>query len=207
MAKVAENLVTNIEDTEVLQIATTVKSLHTELGELENRFASSKADLVSKVKCLWQVETNDGDYPKNYKAETSLGIVQVEAKISSAKGTMEVAMRPTLEALFGTHTDSLFEEETVLNEVMDKRQVLMALLGPGINLNDIEITFKNPSLMEEIEKVGALTTKKVIVPKSKFLDLLDSIPAAVRVRAEWFLKKYLENAQSFVVVCGNRGKK
>ncbi len=90
---------------------------------------------------------------------------------------------------------------------MDKRQVLMALLGPGINLNDIEITFKNPSLMEEIEKVGALTTKKVIVPKSKFLDLLDSIPAAVRVRAEWFLKKYLENAQSFVVVCGNRGKK
>lgn len=207
MAKGAENLVESIEDIAIIEVATTVKSLHTELSELETKLAASKADLVSKVKDLWQVNTLGGDYPKNYKAETSLGIVQVEAKISSSKGTMEIAMKPTLQSLFETHTESLFEEETVLNEVVDKRRVLMALLGPGINLNDIEITFKNPALMEEIEKVGALTTKKVIAPKPKFLDLLDSIPGTMRINAEWFLKKYLENAQSFVVVCGNRGKK
>lgn len=207
MAKVAENLVSVIEDVSIIQLATEAKRLHTEHGELETKLTNKKNELVTKVKELWEVDVQGLTYPKNYKAETSLGIVQVEAKIASAKGTMEGTFEPTLQAIFGAFSDTLFEKEAVLNEVVDKRQVLMALLGPGINLNDIEITFKNPSLMKELEKVGCLTTKEVIVPRTKFLDLLNSLPGDILTKAEGFLKKYLESAQSFVVVCGNKGKK
>lgn len=208
MAKVADNsLVMDIADNEILQKALDVKDLHTKLGAMETDLTNKKAELVSKVKELWDTDAKSQRYIKNYKAETSLGIVQVESKVTTAKGIMESTFEPILKDIFGDHTDTLFEKEVVLDEVTDKRQVLMALLGPGINLNDIEISFKNPSLMEQIEKVGALTTKKVIAPKAKFLDLLSSIPDSITIRAEGFLKTYLDNAMSFVVVCGNRGKK
>lgn len=208
MAKVAEtNLVVDITDNDIIQTAMEVKSLHTDLGELETKLSEKKEKLVGQVKSLWLGDVESQTYQKNYKAVTSLGIVQVEAKIASAKGVMDGSFGPTLQAIFGDYKDILFEKETVLAEVIDKRQVLMALLGPGINLNDIEITFKNHSLMKEIEKVGCLTTKEVFVPKSKFLESVNTIPTEILARAEEFLKKFMDNVMSLVVVCGNRGKK
>jgi len=208
MAKTAENiLVVDITNNIIIQNATVVKQLHTDLGELETTLTNKKADLVNSIVEMWEAGILEGFYPKNYKADTSLGIVQIEAKVATAKGTMDISMEPVLQATFGDFTDSLFQKDTVLDEVVDKRKVLEALLKPGINLNDIEISFKNPELLKEIEKTKALTTKEVIIPKAKFLDLLNDVPVDIRKKAADFLKKFLDNAQSFVVVCGNRGKK
>lgn len=213
MAKtsVNDNLVVNIEDTNILAIAEGVKTLHTQMADVENLYSAEKTNLTDKVKEKWDTDSGQTHFfPKNYKAAATSGMVQIEAKVISAKGAMEVSVVPTLDELFGDGVDKLFEKVKTVKEVLDKRAVLKAIISnPAINMNDIEVVIKNPDILAVIEKDsdGALTTKEVVVPKSGLLDTLAEFPETVRKSSYDFIKKYLDQCLRFDVVCGNRGKK
>lgn len=207
-----EALVVTIKNKNVIDTATKVKDLHTKVGETENQYSEAKEELVTQVKSIIDEETPTTHvFPRNFKAETEKGIVQVEAKVISGKGAMEVSVEKTLDTLFGPDADKLFEKTKTLDQVLDKKAILSAILkNPGVNLNDIEITIKNPGVLDLLEKEtkGAMTTKEVILPKvSGFLETWSELPEATRKKAFGFIKEYLGKCMRLDVVCGNRGKK
>jgi TusA-related sulfurtransferase len=210
-ATVNETLIVNITDSDTLIMAKAVKELHTKLGEVETEFSEGKDGLSTRVKAQWESETKETFlFPRNYKADTGLGIIQVEAKVITAKGVVEASYEKELDKMFGGNVDKLFEKSKVVDQVMDKRAILHTILtNPAVNLNDIEITIKSTSLMELIEKEskGALTTKEVILPKAGFLEALADLPEAMRKSTYGFVKAFLDKCMRFDVVCGNRGKK
>jgi len=131
--------------------------------------------------------------------------VRVEFRINN--GSLDIDEMDKLDKLFESARPELFEKAEVVDKVTDPDELIVALTKAGLNPWDyLDINVKKNMDKIIIDKGKGITKAEAILPLKGILAKLPTLIKNFSEEAKIYIRAYLKQALSPIVVLGTRAK-
>ena len=219
-----------IDRADLVTLASTIKTQHTQINQLKDDFETNKEALSTASKNLFIEDISKAvpEYTGNHEYHTAEGTVTVNFKVTG-KAPKEINSRPSAEIIrekFGADTDSLFEiqnsvtitaDDTRLRaQACEHPELFQISLKPLTHAQMMQLVVEHPdyltvSVVDPTQYAtvypGFVTTSPVATFKTGFIEAIGKIDEVVKKNAKGLLKAILPAVIQTAVNCGNRSKK